>query len=442
VHRSSPSIASLAAALAKAQAELVNPEKSMTATIRSDERGGTEQTFRYAPLSSGLDIVRKTLGQHEIATVQTTAIDQAAGIVNLTTVLAHASGEWIASDWPVCGIAETASPHRMGAALTYARRYALFTLVGIAGEDDIDAPDLTAPRPGGLETQKPGPNPKSHLNGGRSAAPGPIPGRRAGTDKPSTPMLDATASAALREQLVAELQAIASEHDATAWAQRILGAKNRLIAADARQVEDVFAAKLASFAPATKAGDAPARRSPSELVASVDRWAPEALETSSGGREVDKSHLAHPEPRRVRDKEHVRFVAKQPCLVCGRRPADPHHLRFAQHRALGRKVSDEFTVPLCRGHHREVHRCGDEAAWWMKAGIDPTIPARALWLESHPLPTASNKTDLEGTTTLLAVNTGDSQRGRPTAKGGPKYKTKPIIAAGPSSGLSRRTQGI
>ena len=92
--------------------------------------------------SSGLDIVRKTLGQHEIATVQTTAVDQAAGIVNLTTMLAHASGEWIASDWPVCAVAEMASPQRMGAALTYARRYALFTLVGIAGEDDLDAPDL------------------------------------------------------------------------------------------------------------------------------------------------------------------------------------------------------------------------------------------------------------------------------------------------------------
>ena len=137
MHRSSPSIASLAAALAKAQAELVNPEKSLTATIRSDERGRTDQTFRYASLSSGLDIVRKTLGQHEIATVQTTAIDQTAGVVNLTTVLAHSSGEWIASDWPVCAIADTATPRRMGAALTYARRYALFTLVGIAGEDDL-----------------------------------------------------------------------------------------------------------------------------------------------------------------------------------------------------------------------------------------------------------------------------------------------------------------
>ena len=143
MQRSSSSIASLAAALAKAQAELVNPEKSLVATIRSD-RGG-EQTFRYAPLSSGLDIVRKVLGQHEIATVQTTAIDQAAGIVNLTTLLAHASGEWISSDWPVCAIADTATPRRMGAALTYARRYSLFTLVGITGEDDLDAPDLATP---------------------------------------------------------------------------------------------------------------------------------------------------------------------------------------------------------------------------------------------------------------------------------------------------------
>src|SRR6201981_1675524 len=142
MQRSSEAVGALASALAKAPAELVNPEKTLTATIRVAAPGEGQRTFRYAPLSSGLDIVRKTLGQHEIATVQTTAIDQASGIVNLTTVLAHASGEWIASDWPVCPIAEMASPQRMGAALTYARRYALFTLVGIAGEDDLDAPDL------------------------------------------------------------------------------------------------------------------------------------------------------------------------------------------------------------------------------------------------------------------------------------------------------------
>ena len=145
MHRSSQSISNLAAALAKAQIELVNPEKSLTATIKSAGPGGKEQTFSYASLSSGLDIVRKTLGQHEIATVQTTVVDQTTGLINLTTLLAHASGEWIASDWPVCSVIETETPHRMGAALTYARRYALFTLVGIAGEDDLDAPDIAAP---------------------------------------------------------------------------------------------------------------------------------------------------------------------------------------------------------------------------------------------------------------------------------------------------------
>src|SRR6195256_5277695 len=142
--RSSESVAALASALAKAQAELVNPEKSLTATIRAAWPGERERSFRYAPLASGLDIVRRTLGKHEIATMQTTAIDPAAGMVNLTTMLAHASGEWIASDWPVCALAETSNPQRMGSALTYARRYALFTLVGIAGEDDLDAPDLDA----------------------------------------------------------------------------------------------------------------------------------------------------------------------------------------------------------------------------------------------------------------------------------------------------------
>src|SRR5215510_7306373 len=148
MHRSSESVAALASALAKAQAELVNPEKSLTATIRGGRPGEGERSFRYASLSSGLEIVRKTLGRHEIATVQTTAIDQTTQTINLTTILAHASGEWIASDWPVCPTSDTSTPHRMGAALTYARRYALFTLVGIAGEDDVDAPDLgAAPKP-------------------------------------------------------------------------------------------------------------------------------------------------------------------------------------------------------------------------------------------------------------------------------------------------------
>src|SRR6266404_2522693 len=140
MHRSSESIGAIAAALAKAQGELTNPEKSLTASIRSPFPRAGDRTFRYASLASGLDIVRKSLGQHEIATIQTTAIDQDQ--IRLTTLLAHASGEWISSDWPVCPISEMAMPHRMGAALTYARRYALFALVGIAGEDDLDAPDV------------------------------------------------------------------------------------------------------------------------------------------------------------------------------------------------------------------------------------------------------------------------------------------------------------
>src|SRR5215831_13092559 len=155
MHRSSESIAALAAALAKAQIELTNPEKSLIATIGTDRNGEGARTFRYAPLSSGLDIVRKTLGKHEIAIFQTTAIDQPTRSVSLTTMLTHASGEWIASEWPVCPVSDAAVPHRMGAALTYARRYALFTLVGIAGEDDLDAPDLNC-QPAGEVDSNPG----------------------------------------------------------------------------------------------------------------------------------------------------------------------------------------------------------------------------------------------------------------------------------------------
>src|SRR5207248_2080401 len=144
MQRSSDTIGAIAGALAKAQIELQNPEKSLTATIRSHFPREADRSFRYASLSSGLDLVRKSLGRHEIATVQTTSIDEGAGLIRLTTMLAHSSGEWVSSDWPVCPVSETAAPHRMGAALTYARRYALFTLVGIAGEDDLDAPDLNA----------------------------------------------------------------------------------------------------------------------------------------------------------------------------------------------------------------------------------------------------------------------------------------------------------
>src|SRR3954470_2773424 len=151
MHRSSENIGTIAAALAKAQLELTNPAKSLVGTLPGMTPNG-DRSFRYAPLSSGLDLVRRSLGRHEIATVQTTAIDEAAGLVRLMTVLAHASGEWISSEWPVCPVSETGSPQRMGSALTYARRHSLFALVGIAGEDDLDAPDLPPPNQHRAET--------------------------------------------------------------------------------------------------------------------------------------------------------------------------------------------------------------------------------------------------------------------------------------------------
>jgi hypothetical protein len=378
--RSSETVAALASALAKAQAELINPEKSLTATIRTGRPEDGERSFRYAPLSSGLDIVRKTLGQHEIATLQTTAIDQIAGMVNLTTTLAHASGEWIASDWPVCPIAETANPQRMGAALTYARRYALFTLVGIAGEDDLDAPDLCdgslSPsvvdrsfKPTDGRCQMP---PRTQGNGhGRSGRKGEIPAT-----------LDPEQSAAVREKLLIEIGNITSADLAAAWAREALTAKNSLTATDAKLVEDAFERRLAelpSSEAATLSNDDP-------LVSQIAR--PQVIATTEStdagqAKGIDKSILTVAAPRRYRNREHLRYVAQQACLVCGRKPSDPHHLGFTQPRALGRKVSDEFAVPLCRGHHRAVHRSRDERAWWRQSGLDPIKVARRLWKETR-----------------------------------------------------------
>jgi len=247
MQRSSESIGAIAAALAKAQAEITNPEKSLTATIRSPFPREGDRTFRYAPLSTGLDIVRKTLGRYEIATVQTTAIDNEAGLIRLTTILAHASGEWMSSDWPVCQMSETAAPHRMGAALTYARRYALFTLVGIAGEDDLDAPDLIAPTVPDSGPERPITSNKiAGMNGGRRAGAAPI--RRNGRAHTIAikSVLNPDESAALRDQLLTEVDSLSSADVAAAWAHRIMAAKNSLAAADARCVGEAFAAKIAT----------------------------------------------------------------------------------------------------------------------------------------------------------------------------------------------------
>jgi hypothetical protein len=215
---------------------------------------------------------------------------------------------------------------------------------------------------------------------GRSRKPAP---------KQAEAILGLHASAKLREQLVSEIRRLRSPEDAAEWVRRSLPEKGHLRASDAAQVEAVFEAKLAQLTAFSAAGAEAQEANTVELPASPTTEADFPSDESKGSfrqKVIDKSVLGLPEPRRVRDRDHVRSVARHPCLVCGRLPSDPHHLRFAQSRALSRKVSDEFTVPLCRGHHRELHRYGDEAGWWQRQAIDPAIAARALWLESHPLP--------------------------------------------------------
>src|ERR1700731_4474120 len=244
MHRSSESIGAIAAALAKAQVEMANPEKSLLGTIRSPFPREGDRTFRYAPLSSGLDIVRKSLGRHEIATIQTTAVDTETGLIRLTTVLAHASGEWVSSDWLVCPIREASASQRLGAALTYARRYSLFALVGIAGDDDLDAPDLAAPANPRGEQPRQSDDP-ARPNGRPAVAEPPIGSGR--LPPVQSPRLAANLSATLRDSLVAELASLNSADDAAAWAHRRLSAKNALMAGDAQTVEEQFQAKLSAI---------------------------------------------------------------------------------------------------------------------------------------------------------------------------------------------------
>jgi hypothetical protein len=405
MQRSSETIGPIAAALAKAQAELTNPEKALIATIRASNPGEKDQTFRYAALSSGLDIVRRALGSHEIATVQTTAIDKEAGLIRLTTMLAHSSGEWLSSEWPVCPISEIGTPRRMGAALTYARRYALFTLVGIAGEDDLDAPGLKAKVDfvGQMDASAQS-NVVMVISGNPPSAPDGAPpigvasSRKEPILRPCRINLAPEQSAVLRDQLIADLALIESEDEAADWAHKNLPAKNTLAAEDAGAVEASFREKLATLKVAFAVDEEP----------SIDASGPSGekrvpIASGSGGEPfVGSMNAATPSPvalsamprprRRVaakairlRDKEHCKFVTTQACVVCGRKPSEAHHIRFAQPRALGRKVSDDYTVPVCRLHHRELHRYGDEASWWAGVSIDPLPIALDLWRRSSPI---------------------------------------------------------
>jgi hypothetical protein len=418
MQRSSESIASIAGALAKAQIELANPEKSLRATIRSPFPREADRTFRYASLSSGLDLVRKSLGKHEIATVQTTSIDEAAGLIRLTTTLAHSSGEWVSSDWPVCPVSETASPHRMGAALTYARRYALFTLVGIAGEDDLDAPDLDGGLDSGLPHRAKSNESDQHVSSDQRPSPAdaaivaPLGSSIAAASnhrrkqaKPPQVVLPPAQSAALRDKLTTELKAFTECDGLTIWAQRILALKNQLTASDARELEAAFVAKLYELSGQsieTPQADAGAEtngisesaietihhsepRTPKQNRPRVVKRAVAGHASTGEASSEIEAQLVKPiaKPLRLRDPDHLRFLRTQPCLACGRSPSDAHHLKFAQQTALGRKVSDEFTVPLCRTHHRELHHRGNERIWLQQLNLDPLPIAQRLWLSTR-----------------------------------------------------------
>jgi ERF superfamily len=333
----SDQIGALATALARAQSDLTNPGKTLTAAIPSPVPHEPNRSFRYASLASGLDIVRKSLSQQEIAVVQATRCE--AEQVFLTTMLVHSSGEWMSSEWPVGTIRDSDTPHRMGAALTYARRYALFSLVGIAGEDDLDAPDALAgpvvPAPSASSGIVPSFKGRRILNG---------------------PRLSPTRSGDLRVKLLAELEALRSEEDILRWAKAILPLKATLLEADASAIEEAFQTRIDR-----------------SKVTSSDTAGPASLSNTLS--DVLGNGLAHPKEVRRRSKAHLMFVRNQPCQT----PSDAHHLKFAQPRALGRKVSDEFTVPLCRLHHQDLHRHGNERSWWADVTVEPLTAAKELW---------------------------------------------------------------
>jgi hypothetical protein len=193
------------------------------------------------------------------------------------------------------------------------------------------------------------------------------------------PVLDREPSKQLRDELLTEIAALTDGEDLALWAHRRLAAKNTLTNDDALLVEDAYRAIL-------EASNRADLDPPADLTSNLNN-----SEVSKMRLEPEPNSLKSIEPRKVtplrkpirqRNKAHLTFVSSQPCLICRQSPSDAHHLKFAQPRTLGRKVSDEFTVPLCRHHHQELHRHGNEMAWWANAQITPLEAARDLWATS------------------------------------------------------------
>jgi hypothetical protein len=349
MHGCSDTIGAIASALAKAQGDLGDRENGQTVVLRSPFPDGTDPSHDPASLARRLNLVRKSLSEQEIATIQTTFIDQESGQIRLTTLLAHTSGEWISSIWPVCLVSETAAPHRMEAALACARRCALFTLVGVVGEDDLDAPDILSDPPPADYSRQPEPLKTS---------------AKAATHRP--PVLNQAASAELRDEFLSEIAALNDGEDLAPWANRRPPAKNTPTTADGH-VESADHGLVVGNRDGNQTSLEPARPAVKATVL------------------LDAQTVTPmTKPVRRRNKTHLAFVAEQPCLICKRSPCDAHHLKFAQPNTLGRKVSDEFTVPLCRHHHHDLHRGGNEMAWWANMNIAPTDVARELW-QSSPI---------------------------------------------------------
>jgi hypothetical protein len=274
MHQSSEHIDTIAAAVARAQTELLNLAQTPNFTILSSLERAKHLTLHHASLAAGFDIVRRTLSRQEIAIIQATRTEQVTGQMYLRTLLAHVSGEWISSDLPV--VVDVKTPHQIESILTGARQYALLTLVGFAVEDDTIGP------------------------------------------------LDVTAAES-------RLSADPTKPQNTNLKQEITSEKRRI----------------------------PDSTCDEDQVLAFPKEAP-----------------------RKRSKAHLAFIRGQGCLVCQRSPVDAHHLKFAQPSTLGRKVSDEFTVPLCRSHHQALHRQGNERAWWTNLQLDPLQAAKKLWATS------------------------------------------------------------
>jgi hypothetical protein len=306
-----------------------------------------------------------------------------------------------------------------------------------------------APKPG---TDRPS-GPDGKKPNGHDLADDPVPAVGARRKSPlaclAKPILAADQSAVLRDRLLAELEGLQSTDEAASWAYRSLPAKDALTAADAELVETGFRAKLVAFDAGQHEDGLPAQSVPyteerpttaTETLAHVttvgsgldtanaQKVSGELSNPASGvGGGIDKSVLEIGEPRRLRDKEHRKFVSAQACLICGRQPSDPHHLRLAQPRALGRKVSDEFMVPLCRIHHRESHRAAEEAAWWERFGIDPYRVAAVLWAKTRPVRSVAEPRNDNPLMPPSPATSGPAPM--PSLPDGPqKCKTKPIVA--------------